>query len=101
MRSSAAAMRFASDFDPNDSYDEDSPSHLLGQILRDGPEVGVFVLVWFDRPAGVAKRLDNQQLSEFGQRLVTQMGRDDSSMTWKRKIPITFGWQKAIWNACR
>lgn len=75
-----AAMARARDFDPNDSFNEESPSHILGQILRDGPEVGVFVVAWFDRPAGINKRLDNQQINEFGQRLVTQMSRDDSSM---------------------
>ena len=44
-----AAMARARDFDPNDSFNEESPSHILGQILRDGPEVGVFVVAWFDR----------------------------------------------------
>lgn len=74
-----AAMGRARDFDPNDSYDDDSPGHMLGRILRDGPEVGIHVVSWFDRPAGIDKRLDRQQLGEFGTRLVGQLSRDDSS----------------------
>lgn len=75
-----AAMGRARDIDPNDSYDDDAASNQLGKILRDGPEVGVHVVVWFDRPAGIGKRLDNQQLGEFGFRLVGQLSRDDASM---------------------
>lgn len=75
-----AGMGRARDFDPDNSYNEEAPSHLLGRILRDGPEVGVFVVVWFDRPAAVNKRVDRQQLGEFGHRLLAQVSRDDSSM---------------------
>lgn len=74
-----AAMGRARDFDPND-YDEDNPANILGTILRDGPEVGVHVVCWFDRAAGINKRLSNDQLNEFGQRLVGHLTRDDASM---------------------
>lgn len=74
------AMGRGRDFDANDSYNEESPSHQLGEILRDGPEVGVFTIAWFDRAASIRKRLDNQQLNEFGQRLITSMSAQDSSM---------------------
>jgi DNA segregation ATPase FtsK/SpoIIIE, S-DNA-T family len=73
-----AGMDRARDFDPNDFTDQ-APTPILGQILRDGPEVGVFVVAWFDRPAAVAKRLDRQQRKEFGQCLLTQANRDDSA----------------------
>lgn len=74
-----AAMGRARDLDPNDSFDDDAPSNQLGRILRDGPEVGIHVVSWFDRPAGIDKRLDRQQLSEFAQRLVGPLSRDDSN----------------------
>jgi DNA segregation ATPase FtsK/SpoIIIE, S-DNA-T family len=75
-----AGMSQARDFNSEGSYDGDgeSPSQILGRILRDGPEVGVFVVAWFDRAAGVKKRLEHAQLGEFGQRLLTQASRDDS-----------------------
>ncbi|MCV7278334.1 hypothetical protein H7J88_01575 [Mycolicibacterium flavescens] len=73
-----AAMGRARDFDPN-SYDDDALTNLLGTVLKDGPEVGVHVLCWFDRPAGINKRVSSQQLNEFGQRLVGVLNRDDSS----------------------
>lgn len=74
-----AAMGRARDLDPN-AYEEDSPANLLAGILRDGPEVGVHVVCWFDRAAGISKRLSHDQQNEFGQRLVGQLTRDDASM---------------------
>ena len=73
-----AGMGLARDFNPDDSFDEEKPSRILGRILRDGPEVGVFVVAWFDVAAGVKKRLETAQLGEFGHRLLAQAGRDDS-----------------------
>lgn len=73
-----ASMGRARDFDP-DAYGESQLGELLGQILRDGPEVGVHVLCWFDRPSGISKRLAREQLNEFGQRLVAVLRREDSA----------------------
>lgn len=76
-----SAMGRARDFDPNNSSygdNNESVSDILRKILRDGPEVGVHVVVWFDRAAGINKRLDSTMLAEFGQRLVGRLSRDDS-----------------------
>ncbi|MCP9273939.1 FtsK/SpoIIIE domain-containing protein [Mycolicibacterium arenosum] len=73
-----AGMGRARDFDPGD-YDDDSPLKLLGKILRDGPEVGVHVIAWFDRPAGLDKRLDRGEQREFGLRLVGRLSANDAS----------------------
>ncbi len=72
-----ASMGRARDFDPN-AFDDDDPVNMLARILRDGPEVGVHVISWFDRAAGINKRLSSQLVSEFGQRLVAQLSRDES-----------------------
>jgi len=72
-----AAMGRARDFDAN-GYDDDDPVNVLGRILRDGPEVGVHVIGWFDRPAGIDKRMGRQLMAEFGQRLVAHLSRDES-----------------------
>jgi DNA segregation ATPase FtsK/SpoIIIE, S-DNA-T family len=74
-----AGMDRARDFDAENSYDEEAPLRILGQILRDGPEVGVFVVAWFDRPAGEKKRLGRQLRKEFGHVLLAQVSREDSS----------------------
>lgn len=73
-----AGMGRARDFDPGD-YDDDSPLKMLGRILRDGPEVGVHVIAWFDRPAGLDKRLDRGEQREFGLRLVGHLSPNDAS----------------------
>jgi hypothetical protein len=65
------------DFDPN-SYDDDSPSSTLAQILRDGSEVGVHVIASFDKAVGVTRRLEASAISDFGLRFVGQLSRDDS-----------------------
>ena len=51
---------------------------LLETILRDGPDVGVHVVVWCDKLASLERRLASGCQREFGLRLVGQMSRDDS-----------------------
>ncbi len=73
-----AGMARARDFDPN-SYDDDDPGKILARILTDGPEVGVHVIIWFDNPGGIRKRLGSNHIDECGLRVIGPMGRDDST----------------------
>lgn len=73
-----ASMGRARDFEP-DAYGDNPLGDALGHILRDGPEVGVHVVCWFDRPSGISKRLTREQVNEFGQRLVGVLRREDSA----------------------
>jgi hypothetical protein len=73
-------MHRARDFD-QDSVDYDAEvdmPELLGQVMRDGPEVGVHTLLWFDTVAGIARRLPSAAVREASWRLAGRMGEDDS-----------------------
>lgn len=65
----------AREFDAEASGDE---SELLERILRDGPEVGIHVICWCDRPVSLQRRLSSGAQRELGVRLVGQMSKDDS-----------------------
>ena len=55
------------------------PAGQLAKILRDGPGVGVFTLVWSDTLSAVQRCLDRQGLREFALRVAFQMNAGDST----------------------
>lgn len=71
----------------SDSYDygyDQEPANLLltqqfAEILREGPEVGVYTLAWSDSLVNLNKRLVRSALSEFDMRVVMQMSANDSN----------------------
>lgn len=71
-----AGLHRAREFDPT-GYGG-AESELLEQVLRDGPDVGVHVIAWCDKPVSVERRLSGTAFREFGVRVVGQMSRDDS-----------------------
>ena len=56
-----------------------SPAKLLGSILRDGPPVGVHMIVWCDSLNNANRAFDRQALREFELRVLFQMSPADSS----------------------
>jgi DNA segregation ATPase FtsK/SpoIIIE, S-DNA-T family len=56
-----------------------SPAKMLATILRDGPAVGVYTIVWCDSLNSVNRSFDRQLLREFGLRILFQMSANDSS----------------------
>jgi S-DNA-T family DNA segregation ATPase FtsK/SpoIIIE len=56
-----------------------SPAKQLANILRDGPAVGVYTIVWCDSLNSVNRSFDRQLLREFGLRVLFQMSANDSS----------------------
>ena len=55
------------------------PAELLAAILRDGPPVGVYVLLWADTPTKLGRTVDRSGMREFALRILFQMGINDSS----------------------
>jgi hypothetical protein len=74
-------MHRARDFDQDSvDYDPDADlTELLGQILRDGPEVGVHTVIWFETLSGISRRLPSSGVREISWRLAGKMSADDSS----------------------
>ncbi|HVW02324.1 MAG TPA: FtsK/SpoIIIE domain-containing protein [Planctomycetaceae bacterium] len=63
-------------------FDKDkppSPAKQLGEILSNGPHVGVHVLAWCDSPTNVKRWVSREMLREFELRVVFQMSATDSS----------------------
>ena len=71
-----AALHRAREFDTS-SADGPEPDQLA-KILRDGPDVGIHVIAWCDKPVSLSRRLTNAMQREFTLRLLGPMGKDDS-----------------------
>lgn len=61
-----------------DDEDGHNSVELLQTILRDGPEVGVHVIVWADTLANATRGMSRKALGEFGLRVGTGMNTGDS-----------------------
>ncbi|MGE3109900.1 MAG: FtsK/SpoIIIE domain-containing protein [Phycisphaerales bacterium] len=56
-----------------------SPDRMLGEILREGPGVGIHVMIWCDTAPNLTRALDRQGLREFDYRVLMQMSQADSA----------------------
>ena len=55
------------------------PDKHLAEIIREGPMVGVHVILWCDSAANLDRIIKRQSLSEFDARVLLQMSVNDSS----------------------
>jgi stress response protein SCP2 len=71
-----ASLHRARDFDTSSS---DGPEvDQLEHILREGPDVGIHVIAWCDKPVSINRRLTSSMQREFSLRLLGPMSKDDS-----------------------
>lgn len=68
----------------NFSFDADAspapnPAQQFNLILREGPDVGIFTIVWCDNLTNLNRVIDRRALREFGLRVVMQMNAEDSA----------------------
>ncbi|QEL14937.1 FtsK/SpoIIIE domain-containing protein [Limnoglobus roseus] len=73
-----------------------SPGELFATILRDGPAVGVHVIVWCDSLTNLNRALDRQALKEFTQRVLFQMSSQDSSTLIDTPVASRLGRTRAL-----
>jgi DNA segregation ATPase FtsK/SpoIIIE, S-DNA-T family len=71
------------------------PSKQLATILRDGPVVGIFTLLWCDTLANLQRALDRQALREFQMRVLFQMSAADSSTLIDSPVASKLGLHRA------
>lgn len=57
-----------------------SPAQQFGTIIKEGPGVGVYTVVWCDSLNNVNRALDRQGLREFEMKVLFQMSVTDSSV---------------------
>ena len=73
-----------------------SPLEHLQSLLRDGPLVGIHLLIWCDSLANVTRSLDRQGLRECGQRVLFQMSAADSSHLLDSPLASRLGQNRAL-----
>jgi hypothetical protein len=56
-----------------------NPGKQFGEILREGPPLGIHVLVWCDTYSSANRMLDRQGMRDFEMRILFQMNANDSS----------------------
>jgi DNA polymerase III delta prime subunit len=54
------------------------PDKILGDLLREGPSVGMHAMLWFDGTANLGRTLDRNSQREFEQKILFQMSANDS-----------------------
>jgi hypothetical protein len=87
------------DFGFSMSADSDAPAKpdkLLATIVRDGPAVGIHVILWADSLANLQRAFDRQALREFGARVLFQMSSADSSQLMDGPDASRLGPHRAI-----
>jgi hypothetical protein len=78
---------------------DDQPPHpasLFSTILRDGPAVGVYTMVWCDTLTNVQRAFDRQSLREFEMRVLFQMSAADSSNLIDSPMAAKLGMHRAL-----
>jgi S-DNA-T family DNA segregation ATPase FtsK/SpoIIIE len=73
-----------------------SAGELLATILRDGPTMNAFVVLWADTPTNLARVVDRAGQREFGLRVLFQMGANDSSALIDSPVAARLGRNRAL-----
>jgi hypothetical protein len=69
----------------------------LAAIARDGPTVGVHVILWADTPTNLNRVIDRSGMREFGLRVLFQMGVNDSSALIDSPAASRLGRNRALY----
>jgi hypothetical protein len=75
-----------------------SPAQNFATILRDGPSVGIHVLMWCDTLVNVNRAMDRTMLRECTQRVLFQMGATDSSHLIDSPLASRLGRNRALFH---
>jgi DNA segregation ATPase FtsK/SpoIIIE, S-DNA-T family len=81
-------------------YDEDKPappSKIFGDVLRDGPPVGIHTIIWCDSVNNMNRTLDRQGMKEFENRILFQMSANDSSTLIDTPAASKLGENRALY----
>lgn len=85
-------------FGTSDGKDNLSPGKMLSSILRDGPEVGVHVIAWWDSYANLERSLERQAIREFGIRIALPMSASESASLLDENSAAKLGSFRALFQ---
>lgn len=73
-----------------------SPAKQFQILLRDGPPLGIFTILWCDTMTNLQRSFDRQGLREFEMRVVFQMNAGDSSNLLDSPVASKLGPHRAL-----
>jgi energy-coupling factor transporter ATP-binding protein EcfA2 len=73
-----------------------TPDKQFANVLREGPGVGVYTIVWCDTLGNLNRSIDRQALREFDIRVLFQMSQNDSSYLADTPVASKLGPQLAL-----
>jgi hypothetical protein len=73
-----------------------TPDKQFANVLREGPAVGVYTIVWCDTLGNLNRSIDRQALREFDMRVLFQMSQNDSSYLADTPVASKLGPQLAL-----
>ncbi|MDY7110542.1 MAG: FtsK/SpoIIIE domain-containing protein [Planctomycetota bacterium] len=82
--------------------DEDKPpaaDRMFGDLLRDGPPLGMHTIAWCDTAVNLNRTLDRHGLREFEQRVLFQMSGADSTQLIDSPLAAKLGLRRALFFA--
>ena len=92
------ALRRADD-DFGFSMDDDAPltaDKVFGQILKEGPEYGIFIITWCDTVPSLERAVDRLGMRGFDNRALFQVSATDSSTIIDSPIAAQLGQQRGL-----
>ncbi|HEV3439748.1 MAG TPA: FtsK/SpoIIIE domain-containing protein [Gemmata sp.] len=84
-------------FGRRDANREPSPSERFAAILRDGPPVGIHIIVWCDSLTNLNRAFERPQLRDFALRVLFQMSSTDSSTLMDTPAASKLGRNRALY----
>ncbi len=84
------------DFGFSRKGEDKTPYRQFTHVLKEGPPVGVFTLLWCDTLVNLQRTIDRPTMREFDQRVMMQMSASDSSTLMDSPIAAKLGPQRAL-----
>jgi hypothetical protein len=79
--------------------DKTNPANQFAEVLREGPAVGVHMLIWCDSLNNLTRTIDRQSLREFELRVLFQMSSADSSTLIDSPLASKLGVHRALFSS--
>jgi hypothetical protein len=84
-------------FGRRDANREPSPSERFAALLRDGPPLGIHLIVWCDSLTNLNRAFERPQLRDFALRVLFQMSSTDSSTLMDTPAASKLGRNRALY----
>ena len=84
------------DFGFGKKGEEEKPHQTFAKVIREGPPMGIYTIVWCDTLPNLQRFLDRGGMREFEMRILFQMNANDSSTLMDSPVAARLGAQRAL-----